>query len=337
MEERIMKTKLISFSIFVFCFIQTTFALDTIRIVTWNIEHLGSPGRGLGGIGSGSLQLRTESQLKEIARFIRDDLTADLLALQEVAITDTSRFGRFSDPLEIIVRELGADWTYHIGNPGNEIQMGSIHNMQNAFLWNMKKVHAEKIMNFHFSNDTVGRKRLFDRLPLVGYFQALKNGQNTNDFVIVNLHLASGQDNDENHLAAIVIVEQNISNLLKLNNINESDRIILGDFNDNPFAKDQTGVPIHLDLTYKYLESQKYDNLVTESMKFTRLNNEKSSIIDHIFVNSSIKSRHLNGSIERFLPDTSSTQNLANWRRNYSDHLPLIINIKVANQDDDVD
>ncbi len=27
---------------------------DTLRIVTWDIEHLGSPGRSLGGIGAGS-------------------------------------------------------------------------------------------------------------------------------------------------------------------------------------------------------------------------------------------------------------------------------------------
>ena len=59
---------------------------ESIRVVTWNIEHLGSPGRGLGGIGAGTLPLRSEAQLKAIATFITNDLNADVVALQEVAI-----------------------------------------------------------------------------------------------------------------------------------------------------------------------------------------------------------------------------------------------------------
>jgi exonuclease III len=98
-------------------------------------------------------------------------------------------------------------------------------------------VRLVKAFNFSFTNEYVGQKRLFDRLPLVGYFQALKDGSDTNDFLLVNVHLTSGQNNDENHLAAMVIIEQNIKNHLKREGIKESDKIVLGDFNDNQFAK----------------------------------------------------------------------------------------------------
>ena len=36
-----------------------------IKVTTWNIEHLGSDGRGLGGIGAGNLGHRTDDQLRE--------------------------------------------------------------------------------------------------------------------------------------------------------------------------------------------------------------------------------------------------------------------------------
>ena len=315
----------------------TAFAQDTIRIATWNIEHLGSPGRGLGGIGGGSLPLRSEAQLKQIARLIRDDLRVDLLAIQEVAITGISGSLRVSNPLEIIIEELGEDWSYHIGNPGGEIQLGSIHNMQNAFLWNAAKVRPVRLLDLTFPNALVGPKHLFDRVPLVGYFQALKNNRDTNDFLLVNVHLTSGQNNDENHLAAMVIIEQNIRNLLRQQNIKESDRIILGDFNDNPFAKTEGGEPRFIDLLYRYMETRRYRDFVTEEIGFTRLNADKTSIIDHILINNSIASRHLVGSVEKFLPEDSSNQGLARWRRTFSDHLPLILTLRVADEDDDVD
>lgn len=53
-------------------------ALADIRITTWNIEHLGSAGRGIGGgFGGGNLPLRSNAQLDEIGEFIRDTLQSD--------------------------------------------------------------------------------------------------------------------------------------------------------------------------------------------------------------------------------------------------------------------
>ena len=179
---------------------------DTLRIVTWNIEHLGSPGRGLGGIGAGTLPLRSDEDLQKIALFIRDRLHADVLALQEIAISRVSAAGNDSVQLDRITEELGAEWAYHIGNPGSgEIAFGNFRNLQNAFLWNTKTVRLVKGFDLPFPNEVVGNKSLFDRRPLFGYFQALKDGQDTHAFLLVNVHLTSGQENDENHLAAMVV------------------------------------------------------------------------------------------------------------------------------------
>lgn len=106
----------------VLCFFfagSTIWAQDSnhIKIATWNIEHLGSPGRGLGGIGAGNLPPRTSNQLRTIARLIEDDLHADLVAVQEIAISQITESGVESEALETIVDELGDGWEYHIGIP----------------------------------------------------------------------------------------------------------------------------------------------------------------------------------------------------------------------------
>lgn len=154
---------------------------------------------------------------------------------------------------------------------------------------------------------------------------------------LVNVHLTSGQNNDENHLAAMVIIEQNMNIQLKREGIKESDRIVLGDFNDNQFAKNADGTPKYMDLLYKYMELKKFDCLVTEQIGATRMDANLTSIIDKILVNSSAK-RHLQDTaVTKYMPPDSSTSGLAEWRKTYSDHFPLMIEIKVANQDDDVD
>lgn len=311
---------------------------DKIRIATWNIEHLGSPGRGLGGIGAGSLQRRSDNDLKKVADFIKDDLRADVLAIQEVAITATPSFGNVSETLDKIVDELGSDWSAHVGSPGSGIvAFGTLRNLQNAFLWNTAKVRLVMAFDMRFPNEIVGSKNLFDRVPLAGYFQALKNLQDTNDFLLVNVHLTSGQGNDENHLAAMVIIEQNIRNELKRHNFRESDRIILGDFNDNPFAVDSNGQPEHIDLMYRYMESRRYTDLVTLQTGFTRMDTNRRSIIDHILVNKGASVDLLSSSAERVMPSDTTDAGLATWRRTFSDHFPLFIELKVRNSDNDVD
>lgn len=300
-----MKTKLfyIWTTFFILLFHMPLFA-ESIKVGTWNIEHLGSPGRGLGGIGSGNLPLRTDKQLKAIAALLRDTLKIDLLALQEVAVSDSYRNFNISTPLEEITQALGENWSYHVGNPGRE-NTDPVHNMQCAFVWNTQRVKSIKIFDFSFSNEMVGRKRLFDRKPLFGYFEAVQNGESRNDFLLINVHLTSGQYNDENHLAAMVILEQNIYYTLKQNDIKESDRIVLGDFNDNPFAKED-GRLKYSDFLYQYMAQKGYSNLVKENTGATRMDDNLRSIIDHILVNKGAKGHIPDTVAVRYYPSKQS-------------------------------
>ena len=119
--------------------------------------------------------------------------------------------------------------------------------------------------------------------------------------------------------------------------IKESDRIILGDFNDNPFATDDDGDPRYSDFLYQYMAWKKYDNLVSSSTGYTRMDANLSSIIDHVLANNSAR-RHLESTtVTKYLPPDASPAGLATWRETYSDHLPLIVRLKVEDEDDDVD
>jgi endonuclease/exonuclease/phosphatase family metal-dependent hydrolase len=312
---------------------------ETIKVATWNIEHLGGGGRGFSGIGPGFLPQRSDAQLKAIALLIRDTLKIDLVAVQEVAITDVREGENVCHQLNVITREMGPDWSYFLGGIGKEFQnVQPKHNLHNAFIWNTGKVRLVKAFDLTFSNEFVGQKRLFDRLPLIGYFHAVKDNELTNDFLLVNVHLASGQDNDENHLAALVIIEQNLKFRLKKKHIKEKDRIILGDFNDNPFAKLASGNPRYTDLAYRYMAWKKYKDLVDESVGTTRMDKNLKSIIDHILVNNHASKHMKFNSFERFMPVQNPHQNkdkLAKWRETFSDHFPLMFELKVAKKDDD--
>lgn len=59
--------KQILITVFVISLICSCQATEKVRVATWNIEHLGSPGRGLGGIGSGNLPMRTVISLPILA------------------------------------------------------------------------------------------------------------------------------------------------------------------------------------------------------------------------------------------------------------------------------
>jgi len=152
-----------------------------------------------------------------------------------------------------------------------------------------------------------------------------------------DVHLTSGQGNDENHLAAMVVIQQNVSKALKFHGCTESDKIILGDFNDNPFAKKPDGSLKFSDFLYQYMNFKRYTDLVTEDTGATRMDNNLTSIIDHVLVSRGANVHLVEASVERFQPADSTHSGLAGWRKTFSDHFPLTVKMEVANSDDDVD
>lgn len=323
--------------VFIFAFIilaGSLLAQNHLTVTTWNIETLGGEGRGFaGGYGKANLAERTPEQLKDIAALIKNVLTSDIVAMQEISITHIEDDESRSEQLDTITQELGASWEYYLPDV-DDIPDGH-DNMFCALMWNEDRVKKLKIFPMDIPNHTLGGAYLYARQPIVGYFEALKQGQGTNDFVVINTHLKSGQGNEENHIIAIVELEHRIYKTLKFHQIKESDRIIVGDFNDNPYAKKDNGEQKYSDALYDHMTFKGYLDLVTSDFHSTRMDSNLKSVIDHILVNKSAKNHISMNKASIYLPGDASTFGV--WRKTYSDHFPISFEIKIESQDDDVD
>ena len=183
-------------------------------------------------------------------------------------------------------------------------------------------------------NQVVAGKDLFERPPLVGYFsQILPDGSDGEDFVLVNVHLASGQDRDENHLIATAMLEHALQSELARHAIRETAITILGDFNDNPVRSDDSGRLLTSPALVEHLQFKGYQNLVLPEMEFTRMNSKLNSLIDHVYVNEATRelmpelaaTLHRPGKGKNGDPDT-----FADWRATFSDHFPITYEIRVG-------
>ena len=310
----------------------------TLTIGTWNIEHLGTSGRGFGGgFGGGSLPLRTNDQLRQIALLVRDTIQADVLVLQEIAVSRIVAGVSRSDQLDTIVNELGAGWDYFLPPVGSVPT--DANNMHNALLWNGNRVNMLGAFAMDLPDDEMAGEPLFKRQPVVGYFEAINAaGEGTNDFVMVGVHLASGQENEENHIIAMVLLVHSLSAALAANQIRETDRIILGDFNDNPYAVTSAGNQRSSSALYTHLQFKRYEDFVTEGFHSTRMDDNLRSVIDHVLVNRSVTSRHTDATeADIFLPGGGDSSTFGQWRLTFSDHFPITFPLDIETFDDDTD
>jgi len=325
-------------------------------VTTWNIEHLGSPGRGFGGGFGGygrysqplrrdELPLRTPEQLKKIAHFIHSDLKSDIIALQEVAITHQRRHRSLNRPLDQITAELnvkqeGAKWRYFLPHTDVVPEDDDEKNMFVGFMWNQKKVRLVRVFEMSMADQILAGKELFSRKPIVGYFEEVReDGSPGIDFALVNVHMASGQQNDENHLIAMTLIEFGINRDLAKNTVSEPSIIILGDFNENPERADGEGKPLTSPAMAEHMKFKGYIDLTTPEMQFTRMNSKMNSLIDHVMVNRSAQALLVEPKATLYKPGggmTGKKELFADWRGTYSDHFPLTFKIK-SGKDNDAD
>jgi len=270
---------------------QSAIAHDSIIIATWNIEYLGSGGRGFGdGFGKGNIPKRTKSQLHKIADFIKNDLKSDVLAVQEIAITSVKNNQSRSKQLDTITKRLGSHWEYYLPLINQDDIEDDI--MFVGLIWNNQRVNKLNIYTLDVPLIELARAPLYSRKPVIGHFEAIKDGNGTNDFVLVNVHLKSGQDYDENHIIAITHIESTLTKSLKVNQIKESERIILGDFNDNPYKLKSNGKSQYSTALYQHMEYKKYIDLVTSDFHSTRMDKNLTSVIDNILISNSAKRQY---------------------------------------------
>ncbi len=82
---------------------------------------------------------------------------------------------------------------------------------------------------------------------------------------------------------------------------------------------------------------KRWHNLVTAQMGFTRVDSNRSSIIDHVLVNKGAAVDLASTTITRVVPRDSSDAGFSAWRQSFSDHFPLLFELKVLSRDNDVD
>ncbi len=327
---------------------------EPMVVTTWNIEHLGSPGRsfggGLGGVGRYStplrhdeLPMRNAEQLKSISNLIRNDLKSDIVALQEVAITHKRRHRSLNKQLDIITTNLetsqeGSKWSYFLPHIDVVPEDDDEKNMYLGFMWNNKRVRLVKVFEMSMADQVLAGKELFQRTPLIGYFEEIReDGSPGIDFVLVNVHFASGQQYDENHLIAMTLIEFGITRDLAKNTVSEPSIFILGDLNENPARKNTDGKPVSSPALHTHMHFKGYTNLTTADMGFTRMNTKLNSLIDHIFANRSATAHLIEPKATIYKPGgglLGKTELFPAWRGTYSDHFPLSFKIKSAKDND---
>jgi len=153
---------------------------DGLTITTWNVETLGGTGRGFAsGFGKGNLGPRNNDQLQDIAALIRNKLHSDILALQEISIARIDNGVSINEKLDEIVAALGTNWKYYIPEV-DQVPHGH-ENMFCAYLWNNDRVRLLDGFTMDLPNYNMCGAELYDRLPLVGYFEVINGSQGTND------------------------------------------------------------------------------------------------------------------------------------------------------------
>ncbi|MBV2121919.1 MAG: endonuclease/exonuclease/phosphatase family protein [Candidatus Thiodiazotropha sp. (ex Ctena orbiculata)] len=318
--------------------ISASVSADQLRIATWNIENLGTYGRGSdGGHGEADLPLRTKEQLNDIADFIRDDLGSDVIALQEIGITHAYGPVSRNTQLDAIVKELGSSWKYYLPPvPYNHTP----DSMYVGYLWNTEKVKAIAIAPMRVPQVSLAGAALFSRTPVIGFFEAKDNDKDKDeeseltDFALVNVNLAPGQQNDENHLIAMTLIEYRLDDALKAMNINEEDRIILGDFNDNPQKVSETGTLKYSPAMYYHMAFKGYMDYVPTDFKSTRMDTDLNSIVDHVLVSQAAQ-RHLFGNRAFLWLPENAPESFAEWRETYSNHFPVSVVMNITEDDDE--
>lgn len=237
---------------------------QTVRVGTWNLEHFGDDkGRGFpeNRRGGPSYPGRTDAQYDNVARIIHE-LDFGVLALQEIngreaklffdesigeyvvatdadidaAVDDDLEIWQVSTEVEKLVDALASnhsrDFQYIIAEEGRSQRL--------ALMWDTDRVEQVGFCEADFENTRVQGKGLFDRQPLVSEFRLLDAaGDPANDFVVVNVHLASGQQNGRNHRDAMRRIRRQIMQWRVEDSCisaNEHDVVIMGDFNAQRFT-----------------------------------------------------------------------------------------------------
>jgi endonuclease/exonuclease/phosphatase family metal-dependent hydrolase len=308
--------------------------LPTYRVGTWNLEWLkdgktrGFPENTYGGP---TLPPRTDQDYAAIAEVISQELEAAILVLTEVnGFTATGEEGECieSPELDRLLSHLGENFDYEITASG--------HQQHVAILYDESKVRLNTVFEIEVPYEREQNKDIFARDPLVAHVTFLVQGvdHGLNDFVIVGLHLASGQKNHKNHDKAMQILLDNLDFLLEEGEelpLGETDIVITGDLNLNIFDNKREQV-------LEKMESGDYDILADDPYPATRLSgvpvNPKSKI-DYIIVTDEMRGQDNEvDTSQATVHQDLANQDYVGFRLVFSDHFPVTVKVSLLPDDD---
>jgi len=315
---------------------------SSITIGAWNLEHFsnsatrGFPEDTYSPKGP-TYPKRTQQQMKLIADVIANKLSASLLMLCEIdadlTMIDEETLP-VSEELDSLLQELPAPWKSTLSRSGNEMHI--------ALIYDSSRIRVNQINELEVPSTIVQGKDIFERDPLAVHVTLLESGQPGNDLVVVGVHLASGQDKNQNHDEAMArllseLEEAQIAG--RLGGTAEDDILILGDMNANMFSPPAERFFLDMDEA-----DGLFDVLADSDYPATRLSGvplkQRTSQIDYI-----IASRFISGSAglsgQEITQESATVHDelLQTWppddfRKNLSDHLPVTVSIRLQSDND---
>ncbi|RPH95231.1 hypothetical protein EHM69_05130 [candidate division KSB1 bacterium] len=296
----------------------------------WNLEWLkdGKP-RGFpeNTKGGPSYEERTEKDYAAIAEVISDQLQTAALVLVEIAAFADSGTVR-STELDRLCSHLGENFLYIAGESGKDQHV--------AILYDKRKLRLNSSVEIVVPEKKVQQTDIFYRDPLAAHFTCLSggNGGVLNDFILVGLHLASGQDKNKNHDAAMKLLADTLTYLIHAGEYlpaGENDIILAGDLNLDFFDNKK-------ELQLVAMENGSWDILADNGYPATRLAGvpvTPKSKIDYVIVTDAMcgSAKHVEASQAAVRQDLAGGE-WDEWRKVFSDHFPVVISVKPLPDDD---
>ena len=312
---------------------QPLFAQDRLRVGVWNIERLSATAdRGFPELQSDDEKLppRSDSDLRKMAKYIRDELQVDALMVSEIEADSplsTSQKPQ-SEQLNQVALKMGSNWKYFLGRTGGDMRLG--------LLFNTDRVQLKKLVNLDAPKFPVSGKDVLDRDPFIVWISARDGGTTKNDVLLICVHLKSQQKPfKDNRMAAIAKLIGDYKNpkvrdaLTLPSPTEEPEVIILGDCNDSSFKS--SGFKYMFD----YLKGVGFKHIrnSSDSYPHTRVN---GSQIDHTFGSESvIDDAMISGSFKvHAVPGEHHEPQRMSYRKSLSDHFPVTIDLKIQSDSD---
>lgn len=301
-----------------------------VVVGTWNIEYLaddktrGFPENGQGGP---SYAPRTLDDYRYIAEIITSKLFARVLVLNEI----NGKNDGTSAEMDRLVGCLGPTWKYRQGTSGGSQRITVLHDSSVARLVKWVEVTVPEV--------EIQKSDIFARDPVLGKFLLLDaSGKPKNDFVVVGVHLASGQQLNTNHNAAMGTLRTLLKELIATDPdlVGERDVLIMGDFNASRYDAKQEDFWTGYDsdgFNFRTLspdDAEDYPGtrlagvpLIPQSrIDYILASGQAGGMLDHIV--QLVAQVHT-----ELLPDV-----FTEFRRRASDHLPVTARVLVTQDDD---